>query len=107
MPTQGTKHNSALALWLNRVGMTSREFMRRVGITGFGKMGKLLDGTETPQLVLAYEIERITEGGVPMEAWMASKHARSFLKEARLRQPEEYRPKKEVHREDEDDEASE
>lgn len=94
MPAQGTKHGSALAIWLNRNGMTSREFMRRVGITGFKKMSTLLDGTETPQLVLAFEIERVTEGGVPMEAWMASKHARAFLKEARLRQPEEYRPRK-------------
>lgn len=104
MPTQGTKHNSALALWLNRVGMTSREFMRRTGIKGFQNMSRLLNGEAAPQLVLAYEIERITEGGVPMEAWMAAKEARAFLKEARSRQPEEYRPKKTPVKDEDDDE---
>jgi transcriptional regulator with XRE-family HTH domain len=91
---QGTKHNSALAVWLNRVGMTSREFQRRLGDKSMSRLSRWLSGEEFPGLPMAYEIERITEGGVPMEAWLASKGARAILKTMRDKQPEEFRPAK-------------
>jgi len=95
MPAQGTSHRSLLAVWLNRVGMTSREFKRRLGDNSASRLSDLLCGNLVPGLAMAYEIERITEGGVPMESWMSSRMARKVLKTMRDRQPPEYLPKKE------------
>lgn len=107
MPPQGTTkaHRSLLGIWLNRVGMTSREFMRRLGNNSTSLMSGMLDGRTAPTLVIAYEIDRLTEGGVPMESWMSAKQSRDALSLMRSRQPEEFRPKKHGPKNDEDEES--
>lgn len=94
MPAQGNNANTALARWLNEVGMTRRELMRRVGYLSDKGFNQFVKGQVIPPVMLLYEIERVTEGGVPIEAWLSGKKAREYLTSLRKKQPEEYRPKK-------------
>jgi hypothetical protein len=93
MPVQGTAALTPLAKWLNKVGMTSRELMRRIGYGSSGGFNDFVSGKKLPSLPVLYEIERATQGEVPIECWMSLPSAKEQLKQLRSKQPEEYRPK--------------
>lgn len=42
-----------------------------------------------PELVMAYEIERVTKGAVPMESWLGMAKAKARMAAIRKKQPEE------------------
>lgn len=47
---------------------TKGDFARRIGITQTS-LSHLLSGRSYPSLTLAFEIERATDGAVPVSAW--------------------------------------
>lgn len=93
MPPQGTAALTPLAKWLNKVGMTSRELMRRIGYGSAAGFNDFVKGEKLPALPVLYEIERATSGEVPIECWMSLPSAKEQLAHMRTKQPEEYRPK--------------
>jgi hypothetical protein len=84
---------TALAHWLSMHGMTTREFGRRLGDRSSGRVNGWVKGTMVPSIVIAYEIERLTEGAVPMEAWLSIPMCRGAIATLRAKQPPEYQPK--------------
>lgn len=90
----GSSYNTPLAHWLNKVGMTSKELARRAGYRSDSGMASFLKGNKLPTLALMYEIERVTQGQFPIEAWLSWPMVREMLAKLRLQQPEEYRPGK-------------
>jgi hypothetical protein len=93
MPAQGTAGLTPLAKWLNKVGMTSRELMRRIGYGSTAGFNDFVHGKKLPALPVLYEIERATSGEVPIECWMSLSSAKEQLAHMRKSQPEQYRPK--------------
>lgn len=83
--------STPLAAWLNANGMTMREFGRRIGIP-HSKFSGLVDGHATPALVVAYEIERLTQGEVPIESWLGITIAKTAMTKLRMLQPREFQP---------------
>ena len=83
---------SPLAVWLDATGITMREFGRRIGIP-HAKLSGMIDGKATPGIVVAYEIERLTQGEVTMESWLGIPIAKDHMAALRLQQPKEYQPK--------------
>lgn len=84
------KHvSSPLAAWLDAQGMTMREFGRRIGLA-HNKLSGIIDGRATPGIVVAYEIERLTQGEVSMESWLGLDIARSLMTKLRMGQPPEF-----------------
>jgi transcriptional regulator with XRE-family HTH domain len=86
--------NSPLAKWLNRVGMSRKDFGQRIGMSSAAKLNEWMEGQRSPTLAVMYEIERLTEGQVPIEAWLGTKQTKGELATLRQRQPDEYKPKK-------------
>lgn len=83
--------NTPLAAWLNANGMTMREFGRRIGIP-HSKLSGIVDGKAMPSLIVSYEVERLTQGEVPMESWLGMTWAKKVMAELRANQPTEYQP---------------
>lgn len=93
MPPQGSGSLTPLAKWLNKTGMTSRELMRRIGYGSSAGFNDFVKGEKLPALPILYEIERATQGEVPIECWMSLPSAKEQLAHMRRQQPEDYRPK--------------
>lgn len=83
--------NTPLAVWLNANGMTMREFGRRIGIP-HSKLSGIIDGRAMPSILVAYEMERLTQGEVPIESWLGITFARGRMAALRAAQPTEYQP---------------
>lgn len=80
---------SPLAVWLDANGITMREFGRRIGIN-HSKLSGIIDGRALPGLIVAYEIDRLTQGEVPMESWLGVHIAKEAMGGLRTQQPREY-----------------
>ena len=83
---------SPLAAWLNANGMTMREFGRRIGID-HAKLSGIIDGRATPGIVVAYEVERLTQGEVSIESWLGLDIAKAAMAGLRAAQPVEFQAK--------------
>lgn len=55
--------------FLEQSGQTQAKLARRLGIST-AHMSELLSGRKMPSLTLAYRIERLTNGAVPVSAWV-------------------------------------
>ncbi len=90
LPEVTPEVDSPLGLYLKLNGVTEAAFARAMG--GVHTSVKTwADGSSVPSLVAAYEIERVTKGAVPMEAWLGMARAKEGLKSFRLKQPAEVR----------------
>lgn len=94
-PTEGGTYKTPLALYLEMNGISQNAFARASGFS-FQSVMDWVRGARMPTLAAAYEIERISKGVVPMEAWLASPSNKSMLSRIRGRQPEEIRYRKPV-----------
>jgi transcriptional regulator with XRE-family HTH domain len=78
------EHYSPLAQYLKLNGISLSSFTRALGVD-FKTIQELHSGASVPGLATAYEIERLTKGVVPMEAWLIVPKARASLKRFRER----------------------
>lgn len=97
---------SPLAVWLDANGCTMREFSRRIGIP-HSKLSGIIDGKALPGVIVAYEIERLTNSEVPIESWLGVEIAKSTMAALRAQQPKEFQPKSFRNPEPEDAEGEE
>lgn len=58
-----------LSAWLVKEKISSAEYSRRSGLSYFA-IRKWLDGTRIPTLESALQIQRSTNGEVPVEIWL-------------------------------------
>lgn len=93
---------SPLAVWLDANACTMREFSRRIGIP-YSKLSGIIDGKAMPGVVVAYEIERLTNSEVPIESWLGVELGKSHMAALRSAQPKEFQPKSFRKPETEDD----
>lgn len=77
---------TALASYLKSSKISNGAFSRAIGVSEQAVAGWRL-GEDVPSLAVAYEIERITKGVVPMESWLALPSAKARLAEMRRKQP--------------------
>lgn len=81
-------HLSPLGIYLKNVAKISLgAFSRAIGVSQ-KTVSEWATGKGMPQLVAAYEIERLTKGVVPMESWLGLPQAKSLMAELRSKQPE-------------------
>lgn len=70
------KKESPLSRWVDASGLNRDDAAGRFGITR-QHLDRLCRGDRRPSLLLALEIERITDGTVPVTAWSKTKpHSR-------------------------------
>lgn len=94
----GPKHKAktVLAQYLNVSHVSKRSMARALGV-GVATCDNWIQGTVQPSIAAAYEIERITKGCVPIEAWLACPSAKRTLAEMRRKQPDALREKAPEH----------
>lgn len=67
--------NTLLRKWIADAEISNAEAARRVGYDR-SNFHRILAGTAKPTVDLAHEIERLTDGSVPMAAWVGFEPAR-------------------------------
>ena len=93
--TQDPRSFSPLGVYLRMNNISDTAMARAVG-TNFNTIVLLATGKQSPSLALAYEMERITKGCIPMEAWLAVPRAKKRMAELRGKQPTAVREIKSV-----------
>ena len=78
---------SPLGVYLKLNTLSTAAFSRAMGCP-LRTIQQWVSGQSLPSLPAAYEIERMTKGVVPMEAWLAHPGAKSMIAEWRSYQPE-------------------
>jgi len=61
--------------YLQKNGLSQREFARKIGIHP-SAMSRLLSNLTKPDVDLVFAIERATKGAVPAKSWVSSEAAR-------------------------------
>jgi hypothetical protein len=82
-PAEGFK--SPLGIYLKMNGLSLTSFVRAIGVEYRTAM-EWTRGESLPTLPAAFEIEKITKGAVPMEAWLGLPQAKTFLARMRAKQ---------------------
>lgn len=80
------EQTTPLAVYLDSIDMTVKEFSERTGIPE-STVSDWYRGKSLPDIVSAFEIERVTKVAVPMEAWLATPKAVVQLRALSRKQP--------------------
>lgn len=80
------KFETPLSIYLRVGGISQSAFARAMGV-GQKSVADWSQGSAFPSLTAAYEMERISKGVIPMEAWMGHPQARSQVARWRTEQP--------------------
>ena len=80
-------YESPLRVYLKLNSVSEQSFARALGVV-LRTVQLLAKGETLPTLPVAYEIERITKGVVPIEAWLGVDRGLKMLGELREKQPE-------------------
>ncbi len=78
---------SPLGLYLKQNRLSEVSMARALGLARLA-VQKLTRGESLPSLPVAFEIERITKGVVPIEAWLGMPRALEAVRGLRAKQPE-------------------
>lgn len=85
---QDPMHLSPLGIYMKGNGISKTAFSKAMGIAHKTTL-ELCSGKTMPGLVMAWEIERVTKGVVPMEAWLAMPQAKKMIASMREKQPDD------------------
>lgn len=80
------EHVTPLGAYLASLDLTVKEFAQKVGIAE-STMADWMMGKSLPDLVSAFEMERLTRASLPMEAWLATPKAVVALRAMSKAQP--------------------
>lgn len=80
------EHVTPLGVYLASLDMTVKEFAEKVGIAE-STMADWMYGKSMPDLVSAFELERLTRCSIPMESWLATPRAVVQLRAMSRKQP--------------------
>lgn len=78
---------SPLGVYMKTCGISTELFAKAINLSPRG-VDLLATGRSLPTLPVAYEIERITKGVVPLESWFGLPQAKEILQRMRAGQPE-------------------
>lgn len=78
---------SPLGMYFKLNNISTTAFAKGIGLAHKTVL-ELRDGKTVPLLEVAYEIERVTKGVVPMEAWLGTAKSKAKLAAIRAKQPE-------------------
>lgn len=78
---------TALGAYMEQTGITVHGFAVALGVSD-RDIVKWRSGEHLPALVMAYEIERVTRGVVPLESWLGLPQAVRERDRMRSKQPE-------------------
>ncbi len=63
--------DTPLAKWAEARGLTLRQLVKRTGLD-HRCLAKVVEGRQMPSLVEAFQVERMTRGGVPVSSWLGT-----------------------------------
>lgn len=81
------RRNSPLGVYMLQNKLSERLMCRALGLS-LKSVQDLAQGKSLPTLPVAWEIERITKGVVPMESWLGMPRAQALIRNMRAGQPE-------------------
>lgn len=81
---------SPLGIYLRINGISTATFAKAMGAP-WRSVQQWAKGAVVPHLAYCYEIERITKGVVPMEAWLGIPTCKEYIAKIRAYQPESIR----------------